>query len=96
MDPTLYIVLGAVALLLIAVLVFAFRSKSGARPGSMTDMIGKKGYVTEEIDELAGCGQVEVSGQSWSARTLEGDETIPVGTTVEVVGAEGVTLICRR
>ena len=56
-------------------------------------MIGKTAVVTEEIDNLAGKGQVKVLGNVWSARSVNDDMKIPVGQHVVVQKIEGVKLI---
>lgn len=57
-------------------------------------LLGKRAVVTEEIDNLHALGAVKIDGQEWSARS-EGDISIPVGTTVEVLSVAGVKLICK-
>jgi len=56
-------------------------------------VIGKTAVVTEEIDNLAGKGQVKVLGNVWSARSVNDDMKIPVGQHVVVQKIEGVKLI---
>jgi membrane protein implicated in regulation of membrane protease activity len=55
-------------------------------------IIGKDAYVTEEIDNLQGLGEVKVGGLAWSARSQDG-EKIAVGTLVTVLEVQGVKLI---
>ena len=57
-------------------------------------LLGKRAVVTEEIDNLHALGAVKIDGQEWSARS-EGDISIPVGTTVEILAVAGVKLICK-
>ena len=57
-------------------------------------LLGKRAVVTEEIDNLHALGAVKIDGQEWSARS-EGDNSIPVGTTVEILAVAGVKLICK-
>jgi membrane protein implicated in regulation of membrane protease activity len=58
-------------------------------------IIGKKGIVTEDIDNLASRGQVKVEGQVWSCRTLSG-EHITKGQKVIVNEVKGVKLIVEK
>lgn len=58
-------------------------------------LIGMQGVVLEQIDSLAGTGQVKVSGQVWSAKT-EDEILILVGETVQIENIEGVKLIVSR
>ena len=58
-------------------------------------VIGKTGVVTERIDNLAFTGRVNVAGQSWSARSADGNP-LRVGDTVQVLHIEGVKLIVTK
>ena len=60
------------------------------------DIIGSKGVVVEKIDNFAGCGEVKVNGNIWSARGAGEDDIFEVGESVRVVAIEGVKLICRK
>lgn len=53
-------------------------------------MIGLEGKV---VDALKPKGLVTVQGELWEARSVSGD--IAVGTTVEIVGLEGLTLMVK-
>lgn len=53
-------------------------------------IIGKTAIVTEEISSLKGTGQVKVSGEIWSAKTIETNIVIPKGSEVEIIGIDGV------
>ena len=59
-------------------------------------IVGEKCVVTDRIDNTAGCGQVKVNGQSWSARGAYEGDIFDVGETLRVVAIEGVKLICRK
>ena len=54
-------------------------------------VIGREAVVTEEIDNLKGCGAVSVGGVTWTARSDSG-EIIPAGETVKALRIEGVKL----
>ena len=56
-------------------------------------LIGKQAIVVGEISNLEGVGQVTVGGQEWSARSVEEDVRIPIGTVVIVKEVNGVKLI---
>ena len=60
------------------------------------NIVGKKCLVTERIDNFAGCGQVKVNGQSWSARSAYDDDCFEVGEMLSIVAIEGVRLICLK
>ena len=52
-------------------------------------VVGTKGYVTADIDNLTASGQVKLGGMEWTARATN-DEKIPAGTLVKVDKIEGV------
>lgn len=53
---------------------------------------GKRGVVTEKIDNIAAAGQVQLDGVAWTARSAEGI-VLDKGTEVSVVEVQGVKLI---
>ena len=55
-------------------------------------IIGMKGIVTEEIDELV-VGEVKVDGKKWSAIS---DDKIEVGECVRILNIKGVKLEVER
>lgn len=59
-------------------------------------VIGEKCVVAERIDNFAGCGQVKVNGQGWSARSAYDDDCFEVGETLRVVALEGARLVCKK
>ena len=52
-------------------------------------VIGTQGYVTADVDNLSGTGQVKLGAMEWSARS-SGGEPISTGTLVQVDRIEGV------
>ena len=52
-------------------------------------VIGSKGYVTEDIDNLSARGQVKLGGMFWSARSTSG-QPICTDTKITVDRIEGV------
>lgn len=58
-------------------------------------VIGKDAVVTLEIDNLKGQGQVNIAGQSWTARSEDGS-IIPAGKTVKVLRIEGVKVFVAQ
>lgn len=63
--------------------------QTGVTPTNADLIIGKTALVTQTIDNLAGEGQVNISGQIWSARSEHG-AVIPVDTKVKILRIEGV------
>lgn len=56
-------------------------------------VLGSTGLVTEEINNIAGKGLVNLSGQVWSARSSQTDGVIPAGQEVRVLKIQGVKVI---
>ena len=52
-------------------------------------VIGSQGYVTAQIDNLSGKGQVKLGAMEWTARSTDGS-VISEGTLVKVDRIEGV------
>ncbi|MGE0702600.1 MAG: NfeD family protein [Vicinamibacterales bacterium] len=61
-------------------------------PMPASRFVGRRVVVTQP---LAPAGYVRIGSELWSARALDG-ESIEAGVTVEVVGADGLTLIVRE
>jgi len=71
-----------------------FYSRSAANPVNMEELeeyLGKKAVVVAEITE-ANQGKVEFRGSTWKA---EAYETIPKGTTVEIIDKNNITLVVK-
>ena len=58
-------------------------------PTNVDAIVGTRGIVTTEIDNVCAAGQVKVNGMEWSARSTTG-EIIPEGTLIRVERIEGV------
>ena len=56
---------------------------------NVDSVIGSKGYVLTDIDNLNARGQVKLGAMEWTARSTSG-ENIPAGTLVQVDKIEGV------
>lgn len=63
---------------------------------TVDNIIGHTCTVSERVDNYAGCGQVKVRGQFWSARAVSDDAVYEVGERLSVVAIEGVKLICKK
>ena len=71
-------------------------TKTAASRTNIDLIIGEKCVVTEKIHNFAGCGQVKVKGQIWSARGCSEDDVFEEGEILSIVAIEGVKLICKR
>lgn len=58
-------------------------------------IIGKKGIVVKEINNIEGDGQIKVDGEVWSAKSNE-DEIIPKDTEIEIVDIDGVKAVVQK
>ncbi len=58
-----------------------------------SSLIGKQAVVTGRVYNLEGMGKVIVSGQEWSAKSLEDDQIFEEGEIVKIVKIKGVKLI---
>ena len=56
---------------------------------NVDSVIGTKGYVIADIDNLSATGQVKLGAMEWTARSSSG-EKIPAGKLVQVDKIEGV------
>ena len=59
-------------------------------------LICETAVVTEEIDNLANSGQVQVRGQYWMARTEQENTRILKNTRVKIQSISGVKLIVKE
>lgn len=61
---------------------------------NVDSLIGEQGIVKQDIVNDDARGLVKVNGQTWSARSSDGN-TIKEGQKVEILSIEGVKLIVR-
>lgn len=71
-------------------------STSEVLKNNIEAIIGEKCIVVEKIDNFAGCGQVKIKGQIWSARGVDEDSIFEEGEILHVVAIEGVKVICKK
>ena len=58
-------------------------------------MIGKKGIVIKNINNIEGDGQIKVDGEVWSAK-YNTDEVIPKDTEIEIIEIDGVKAVVKK
>ena len=87
-----FIVLSALSMLLVRPFAKKFL-RPGYSPTNADRIIGATGLVTEEIDNLAGHGLVNIAGQVWSARSAGEGAVIPAGQEVRVTQIQGVKVL---
>jgi membrane protein implicated in regulation of membrane protease activity len=100
-DVRFYIQLIVVLVLAAIGIVFAKTILKGLMPGEIARtnidaIIGERCVVTEKIDNYAGCGQVKIKGQIWSARGIDENDVFESGDVLQVVAIEGVKVICKK
>lgn len=81
-----------VAVAMLALLRPTLLAKIRSAPGyrsSLDKMVGSRGIAVSEVTTAG--GEVKVSGESWTARAVEG--TIPAGTEIEVYQIDGAVAI---
>lgn len=88
----LFLVVSIVLLLFTRPLAVRFFNKERIKT-NVESLVGRQAIVISEIDNLEGIGQVTVGGQEWSARSLDENGKIPVGTVVFVRAINGVKLL---
>ncbi|NLT58248.1 MAG: NfeD family protein [Clostridiales bacterium] len=69
--------------------------KLGKERTNADRLIGEIGLVTQAIDNLTGTGLVHIEGQTWTARSDDG-EPIEEGAQVMAVRISGVKLFVHR
>ena len=97
MDMEWIIAIAAAALCVIIVAYFVMK-RCGIfdKDGGVDTIVGERCVVTETIDNFAGCGQVKVKGQLWSARGFFDDDIFERGETLRIVAIEGVKAVCKK
>lgn len=88
LQITLFIVVSAVLLASLWPFTRRFLKPRLAKT-NVDAVIGQRGHVTEDIDNIDATGQVKLGGMYWTARSVSG-QNIPKGTLVQVERIEGV------
>ena len=91
-----WIIAIAVAVLAIIVVALLLIRRSRLSVATIDTIVGEKCVVTERIDNFAGCGQVRVKGQLWSARGLYDDDEFEAGESLRIIAIEGVRAVCKK
>ncbi len=90
-----FLIVSAIGILVGRVLLGKISPKENIRT-NIEAIIGERCVVTEKIDNFAGCGQVKIKGQIWSARGVDEDDIYDEGEILRVVAIEGVKVICKK
>ena len=92
----LTVLLLAIAGIVLTKTVFTKELPANTTKTNIDAIIGERCIVTEKIDNYAGCGQVKIKGQIWSARGVMDEDVFEVGDVLHVVAIEGVKVICKK
>ena len=93
-QVTVFFVVSAV--LLILTRPFVKKLNVGGKAKTNVDGVpGKKGVVSEEINNLEQTGAVKLDGMVWTARSEDGT-IIEKGSTVEVISVSGVKIVVKK
>ncbi len=87
--------LSAVTLTVVHTALKKYLPKKGETKTNVDALVGTRGIVLEDIDNLKGTGCVKLQSLEWTARAKEEDLIIPKGSVVYVADVQGVKLICQ-
>ena len=94
-QAVVFVAFSALTLTLVHTALKKYLPKRKETKTNVDAMIGVKGIVEEEIDNLHETGSVKVKGLVWTARSADENVLIPKGSIVTVEKIVGVKLICR-
>ena len=92
LQCTVFIISSVILLLLTKPIVNKFTKKDKKLETNAYSIIGKKGIVTQDINNTLGVGQIKISNEVWSAKT-ENEVKIEKGTEVKVIKIDGVKAV---
>lgn len=95
LQCALFVVGSVVLLFLTRPLAVRLLKKDAVRTNA-DSLIGKEAVVTERIDNLRSTGAVQISGQVWTARSVNPEHIIEKDEIVMVRSIEGVKLIVGK
>ena len=75
-------------------LVEKLTKKDKSHKTNAYSIIGKKGIVTQDINESYGIGQIKVLGEVWSAKSMD-NTSIEKGNEIEVIAIDGVKAVVK-
>lgn len=92
-QTTVFLITSTALLFLTKPFVKKFSHKDTVKTNAYS-IIGKTGIVVKEINSKTGYGQVKIGTETWSAKTAQ-DETIPLGSQIEVIEIDGVKVVVK-
>lgn len=92
LQCTVFVISSTILVFLTKPFVDKFTKKDKKVVTNAFSIIGKKGIVTQDINETHGIGQIKIAGETWSAKTLDGS-IIEKGNQIEVTNIDGVKAV---
>ena len=93
LQVVVFLALSAMALVLVRPAAAKLLTP-GISPTNADRVLSQIALVTEEIDNIAETGQVKLFGQTWTARSENG-EVIPAQSRVRILRIEGVKVFVK-
>ena len=95
-QGTVFVILSGILMFLTRPLVDRFITKPDDKVATNAySIIGKRGIVTKEINEISGTGQIKVGTEVWSAKSLDSSK-IEEGSEVEINSIIGVKAVVTK
>ena len=96
LQTSVFIITSTLLIFLTKPLVNKFTKKDKNKEYSTNaySIVGKKGIVVQDINPVHGIGQIRVSNEVWSAKTLD-DSIIEKGSQIEVTEIQGVKAVVK-
>lgn len=92
LQCSVFVISSVILLLLTKPIVNKFTKKDKKLETNAYSIIGKKGIVTQDINNTLGVGQIKIANEVWSAKT-ENDITIQKGIEVNIIKIDGVKAV---
>lgn len=96
MDSWIFIIILLIIMIIVIACTLLKRKGYSLKNNGLETVVGEKCTVTEKIDNYAGCGQVRINGQIWSARGAFENDVFEEGETLRIIAIEGVKLVCKK
>lgn len=94
LQCSVFVISSVILLLLTKPIVNKFTKKDKKLETNAYSIIGKKGIVTQDINNTLGVGQIKIANEVWSAKT-ENDIPIQKGIEVNIIKIDGVKAVVK-
>lgn len=92
LQCSVFVISSVILLLLTKPIVNKFTKNDKKLETNAYSIIGKKGIVTQDINNTLGFGQIKIANEVWSAKT-ENDIIIQKGIEVKIIKIDGVKAV---